>query len=272
MDKPIADVVIELHGAADSSRRTKEDLGPGLDLDQQNLTQYRARQKQRNEERRLSHFMQGVQDASPLIDRTVIGPTIDEVARLLDNGFRLGGVFIAGFSLGTWYAIIMADALGKLGVDVTFVGLSDMPLFPYGLSGTVLPGCDTLKPIDGPGLPKLDIHIHYPPRAAYPPEVNGPTVRARHKRNYYQNGGNGVVPRRFFPPLWWSSNMAQEEIHGVMRGNGWRNTEIAVDTSKVDDNDLHNDGDAMGMTRLGADIARGLGLVWELTGAGLQDF
>src|SRR4051812_324789 len=130
----INDIVISLHGGVPSSRQTEESVREtALHLTGRDIPQYTARQKTMGQ-RNLNIIVQGVSDLG-FVSPMVLRPTLARLAQLRTSGQKIGGVFITGCSIGTWYALLLADIVVRAGTAVTFIGLADMPLFADGAPG-----------------------------------------------------------------------------------------------------------------------------------------
>jgi hypothetical protein len=252
----ITDFVVELQGSRDSSRIDERDLNL-------NLNGYLANQKVTNRPRTLKHLGRGASDGDP---KLVLVPDLTkrivaEILRARTGGDTIGAVCISGFSKGSTYALRLAIELFVSSVEVTYVGLADLPLFPFGQE---ISGFPEMMPSNSPqaSVRRAD----FPPRTIFPPIVDAPEIFAKKRKNYFQNEGNGMEVLRNLTAIakangffWWASNMPNNEIHGMLDGGTWDNLDLNI-APQANDARNHDIGDEQGLKRIAADISLELDL------------
>ena len=132
-------------------------------------------------------------------------------------------VCLFGSSNGASLALAVAAALGNE-LTVNYVCLADLPLFMGGRQPPI-PGVGPLAPSDpnmvmGAKSTFGSTTVLTPgdrPRVMLAPDIN-----AKVKENFFQNSGNWVRRGALHRDKWfWYSDMAGEEIHGVITNPGW---------------------------------------------------
>lgn len=245
----IIDFIFEYLGASSSTTVDDFKASDALVL---NLSAYEQKQKANGNPRKFVRANRGVQNLG-MADNKVI----DDLAAMATNakkaGDQVGVVCISGYSLGSIYAIRLALKLKEVDVKLTYIGVSDLPIFPFGYNPPIA-GFPSMIPENNP---VLLVKVADPPRSKVPPFTKGPAIDSSVKKNnYFQNEGNGMSPTKKNPrglwPWWWSSNLgSSKEVHGSLEN--WNNIPMTV-TFDLDDNKNHDEGDKVGRTKIAADI------------------
>jgi hypothetical protein len=246
------DFVIELQGAVPNDG--KRDQGNhGLKI---NLAARQA--KLRGQTRPLEHWARGASDGGPngaMLEPKLTGKIIEDIRDVLrTSGNQAGLVCIAGYSKGSIYALRLGQELKDAGIPLNYVGLADLPIFPFGYPP--IPTFPDMTPLNDP---TVDINrADLPPRTVSPPQVRPPEITAKRRRNYYQNDGNGASVKRqpgarIVPyGWWWSSQMQFEEIHGEVLD--WGNLDVGA-AGAANDVLRHDEGDKRGFEKISEDLA-----------------
>ncbi|MYZ48903.1 hypothetical protein [Propylenella binzhouense] len=257
----VTDYVIEYKGARPSS---DVDDFKGIDNIPLDLGIYNQRQQFQGKKRVLVRHALGVSDSAKdrMLEPSYTRRYVDEIVAARNAGTPIGLVCISGYSKGSMYAVRLVQELNAASVEVRYVGLSDLPIFPYGYDPRV-PSFPDMVPVNEPSTDTAASAraVQHPLRVKFPPQVAPPQVRAKEMANYYQHRGNGVEvrrhPRLSYPWWWWSSNMPNDEVHGELQG--WTNTELRI-AEQINDSKCHDVGDEEGRKRIGADISHALAI------------
>ena len=260
-DNRVTDFVVEYQGAKDSSRVNEFNAHDSLVLD---LKLYQRKQELSGKFRTFVRMGRGCSDAvvggflNPQFTRSVI----DDILKVRNAGNPVGLVCISGYSKGAIYALRLAQELKDAAIEVRYIGLADLPIFPFGYKPAV-PSFPDMIPLNQPQVHPRRFDI--PPRTLNTPEITSPANFDANaiKKNYYQKDGNGVTvtksnPRIALVPWWWSSNMPNGEIHGEV--SGWNNLLLAV-TSQANDSFYHNVGCDAGLENISLDISTELATI-----------
>ena len=101
-----------------------------------------------------------------------------------------------GYSHGSIVALCLGVKLKSLEVPVRYLGIADLPLFPFGLKPKPGSFPDSMIPLNQPDLTPsggFSFIFFDPLRALFPPpKVTPPTIVAGRKRNFFQVAGNGA--------------------------------------------------------------------------------
>ena len=252
----IQDVVIELRGDVSLGRKEGS-----LIL---NLARYQRNQLVSKVKRNLTVMPRGVADSKD--DDATADSIGNEIAKLKGAGDVFGAVCVAGYSHGSIVALCLGVKLKSLEVPVRYLGIADLPLFPFGLKPKPGSFPDSMIPLNQPDLTPsggFSFIFFDPLRALFPPpKVTPPTIVAGRKRNFYQAAGNGAKLTRpgrnprGFQPWWWASNMGNSEIHGELDDVTWENVLLDVPlVANTADSAYHQQGDDRGVVKMSEDIS-----------------
>jgi len=172
----------------------------------------------------------GTKDADfPAVRNTLV----PEMRRLAGGQLQKAGVLcIFGSSNGAAHALALAAAL-QIELTINYICLADLPLFT---GGRAIPGVGSL-------LPSTPIMIRGMIGKGGGSTVNAPgdrpsvslqpDINAKFKQNFYQNAGNGTKVGLLSGKWFWTSDMKNEEFHGVISNSGW-NADQEITGLKVD--------------------------------------
>ena len=144
---------------------------------------------------------------------------------LAKHSAKAGAVCLMGYSSGCFLALAVAAKLKTAGFGrLAYIGLGDLPIFPYGRTPPVGNGIGQVRPSNDPSLIAAGGGI---------PQVAGFPVDADVLDNYYQTSGNGAPKPVWNKPngkagWWWDSSMTYGEVHGTV--DGWTNIALAAPT------------------------------------------
>ena len=253
------DFVIELQGARDPSN-IDVFASDSLTLDLSGYKQSQALTQTTRTLRRLGRGARADGPGGEFLDPKITADLVTELLKVRNSGDQLGAVCISGYSKGAVYALRLAQEMNEKGLPIRYIGLSDLPLFPFDYNPRI-PSFPDMKPINTPSVVP-NAAINFPPRVfSPPPRVEPVAITARRKLNFFQVAGNGAKVQRNPRggiPWWWSSNMFGQEIHGELEG--WENFPLNV-SPRPDDNENHQNGDDEGLKRASKDINELLALV-----------
>jgi hypothetical protein len=172
-----------------------------------------------------------------------------------DRFDTIGSCCIVGMSNGAALALGLASELSKkpLVPELTYVGITNVPMFPFGGRKPPIPNVGKMQPLNDPirdadkikcgqsGTCKPSDHF-------FPPDVKLDfDIKAKTKRNFYERAGNHTAFTKSAPtgsPIgwWWSSNM-DNEVHGTLDfGTGkWSNEERFVNANEPSDLKKHQE-------------------------------
>ncbi len=252
----IQDVVIELRGDVPKGRNEGS-----LKV---NRARYDRNQEVSKVKRNLTVMARGVADSKD--DDATASSIGDEIAKLKGTGDVFGAVCVAGYSHGSIVALCLGVKLTSLSVPVRYLGIADLPLFPFGLNPKPGSFPDNMIPLNQPDLTPsggFSFILFDPLRALFPaPKVTPPTIIAERKRNFFQVAGNGAKLTspgrnpRGIQPWWWASNMGHSEIHGELDDATWENVLLDVSLSvNIADSAYHQQGDDLGVGKMSEDIS-----------------
>src|SRR5262245_44848598 len=143
----VTDFVFEYQGAKSSSSVDDFSSGDALVL---NLQAYQAKQQTTGNKRAFVRAARGVQNLG-FSDAAAVDDLVAKVTGVRQAGGQVGGVCISGYSLGSIYALRLAIQLKANDVSILYIGLSDLPIFPYGYIPSVA-GFPSMIPENNPVL------------------------------------------------------------------------------------------------------------------------
>jgi hypothetical protein len=148
---------------------------------------------------------------------------IAEMRRLAGGQLQKDGVLcIFGSSNGAAHALALAAALQNE-LTVNYICLADLPLFT---GGRAVPGVGSLlasNPVMTRGMIGKGGARFVHARDDRPTVSLQPDITAKLKQNFYQNSGNGTKVGILSGKWFWTSDMKNEEFHGVIGNGGWNN-------------------------------------------------
>jgi len=141
---------------------------------------------------------------------------------------RIGQVCLLGRSAGCHLALCLAAELNDLGItDITFVGVSDVPMWDIGRQPPVRK-VGAFKPINdptqagmhgrGPFLGPAPLNPSDPASKSIPTVKLDRDIKAKRKLNLYQIEGNHTKFASSVKRWIWTSRMSDGEIHGELLG------------------------------------------------------
>lgn len=212
--------------------------------------------------RKLERRSRGSNDTPPeglFLEPDLTLSIVSEINKFQNAGKTIGQVLITGFSKGAIYAFKLATEVkaNVTGASILYLGLSDIPIMPYGYKPPIPNFFTSIPENDPTRLPDV---LFKPPRTLNDPEIKVTPVSAGFKKNYFQGKGNGWGPTGHHPHpsanafFWWSSQMLGKEVHGKIINDDWINVEMPI-SRKLSDNDNHQQGDDEGVKRMSRDVS-----------------
>jgi hypothetical protein len=159
---------------------------------------------------------------------TVRDQLVSQMRERAGGQFQRAGVLcLFGSSHGASVALALAAVLQNE-LTINYVCLADLSIFAGGSNppvpevGALAPSAPvmirTARSLIGSSIVNADGDR---PRVSLQPDIN-----AKVKENYYQHSGNGIKASRLTGDWFWTSDMKNGEIHGVISNPGWRNLEV----------------------------------------------
>lgn len=153
---------------------------------------------------------------------------VTQMRQLAGGRLQKAGVLcLFGSSNGAAHALALAAVLQNE-LTINYICLADLPLFAGG-SNPPIPGIGALAPSRPATFRRafslagsIEVRVEGDrPKVSFQPEIN-----AKLRQNFYQHSGNAAKTTTFSGEWFWTSDMKNHEVHGVITNADWSNQEI----------------------------------------------